>query len=310
MFQRQITYLGKENQSRIEKEKICIVGLGSLGSTIVELLVRSGVRNFTLIDRDIVEETNLQSQHLYAQEDIGKPKVQAIKQHLLSIHPKLNLTLLFDHLNYENIKIKERIIIDCTDNLETRLLLNEYALKNNKILVHTSCIQNKGYVYIITKNKACLQCFLKENVNLETCQTIGVLNTIPTVIAAIAVSEVIKIITSKLIESNMINLNLETNELTKIRINKNKDCKPHNNRFDYLTGKKEKSIIKFCSSSTYLIPHKKNIKKLKVKLKKEITQEVGNAFIIKNITIFPNKVLIKAKDKKAAETIFSKYIGN
>lgn len=309
MFERQITYLGKENQDKIEKTQIAVIGLGSLGSKITELLVRSGIKSLTLIDRDLVEESNLQSQSLYTLKDINKPKTKAIKTHLLKINPKIKLNLIFDHLNYENINIKEPIIVDCTDNLETRFLLNEFVLKNNKTLIHTSCIQNQGYLYIIQKNKACLQCFLKET-NLETCQTSGILNSIPTAISALASSEIIKLITNNQPEKDLINLNLETNQLTRIKIKINKECKPHKNMFNYLTGKKEKTVIKFCSSNTYLIPHKKNIKELKAKLKAEITQDLTQAFIINNITIFPKKVLIKSKDKKQAESLFSKYIGN
>ena len=304
MFERQITYL-KEDHKKVENSRICIVGLGSLGSSVAELLTRSGINHLTLIDRDLVEPTNLQSQHLYNQEDINKPKTEAIKTHLKKINPNINLTLVFDHLNFENINIEEDILVDCTDNLETRFLLNEYALKNNKTLIHTSCIKNQGYVYIITKDKPCLQCFLKE-ANLETCQSAGILNPIPTLISSIAVSEIIKLITNKSIEESLININLNTNEFTKIKVNKNKNCPAKN--YNYLTGKKEKSLTKFCSSNTFLIKHKKDLNELRNKLKPSINLET--AFILNNITFFKDKVLIKAKDKKEAESLFSKYIGN
>ena len=286
MFERQITYL-KEDHKKIENSKICIVGLGSLGSSVAELLTRSGVKHLTLIDRDVVEPTNLQSQHLYTQEDINKPKTESIKTHLKKINPDINLNLIFDHLNFENINIEENIIIDCTDNLETRFLLNEYTLKNNKTLIHASCIRNQGNIYIITKDRPCLQCFLKE-ANLETCQSAGVLNTIPTLISSLAVSETIKIITNKPFEKNLININLETNEFTKIKVNKNENCPSKN--YNYLKGEKDRQLIKFCSSNTYLIKHDKEFNELKTKLDPEI--DLKTAFIINNITFFKDKVLI------------------
>src|SRR3989338_4972766 len=130
--------IGKEGQEKLKKSTIAIVGLGALGTNSAELLARAGIGKLLLIDRDVVELSNLQRQSLFNENDVGKPKALAAKEHLKKINNEVEFNVFADDLNHENIyrmipindfknnKIIKNIdiILDCTDNLETRFLIN------------------------------------------------------------------------------------------------------------------------------------------------------------------------------------------
>src|SRR3989344_9585267 len=183
--------IGKEGQKRLRKSSVAIVGLGALGSVSAELLARAGIGKLILIDRDVVELSNLQRQALYDESDIGKPKALAAKEKLRKINSEIEIEFYIDDLNFENIgkiiNVKSAdLILDCTDNLETRFLINDFSIKNKITFIYSSAVGSKGYIFnVIQKKTACLKCFLKEAAQLGTCETVGVLNTITNLISSI-----------------------------------------------------------------------------------------------------------------------------
>src|SRR3989344_2817250 len=167
--------IGKIGQQKIGKSAIAIVGLGALGSVSAELLARAGISRLILIDRDVVELSNLQRQSLFDESDIGKPKALAAKEHLNKINSDVEIDFFIDDLNYNNInkiipiknpnneknnkQVKNQIslILDCTDNLESRFLINDFSTKNKIPFIYSSAVESKGYVFDIIPNKtACL----------------------------------------------------------------------------------------------------------------------------------------------------------
>ena len=300
---RQEKFIGKKNQDLLGRKTISIVGLGAIGSVSAELLARAGVKKLVLIDRDIVELSNLQRQSLFDEQDIGKSKAEIIRTKLNKINKEVEIISFFDNLDNENIDlIKADLILDCTDNLETRFLINEFAVKNQIPFIYASAIGNEGYLFNIIAGKTCFNCIFKEIQGLETCETFGVLNSATHLISSLQVSEAIKILFNEEYEKDLIYFSLKNNDLVKIKVQKNPDCNVCSKKiFDYLEGKKAREIIKFCGSSNYLIKGNFNFEKINERLKKEKTS---------NITLFKNKVLIKAKDEIEAKSIFSKYIGN
>ena len=232
--------IGKSGQSKLRKSAVAIVGLGALGSVSAELLARAGIGKLILIDRDVVELSNLQRQSLYDEEDIGKSKALAAKERLNKINSDVEIKIFADDLNYNNIseiisitkkgngvksivengnndkkKIKNNkknsnkiiisnnkntdLVLDCTDNIETRFLINDFSVKNKIPLIYSSAVGSKGYVFNMMSNKInqCLRCFLKEAAQLDTCETAGVMNTISHIMPAIKVNESIKILLGK-----------------------------------------------------------------------------------------------------------------
>ena len=307
-YSRQEKVLGKENQEKLSKSTVAIIGLGATGSSSAELLTRAGVNNLILIDRDYIEESNLQRQHLFTEKDIGKPKAEVVEKHLKKINSKVKIKSYFDNLDENNINLlKADIILDCTDNLTTRFLINEYSIKENIPWIYSAVIRNSGYIFNSIPRKTCLRCFVVEASNLETCESSGVMNTTSTLISSLQISEAIKILTKQDYEKDLIFVNLTNNTLDKIKVKKNKSCPACNKQFEYLIGKKKQKIISFCGRETYLIYGKFDYNKLKNKYK---GKDLGKSFIYNNITFFKDKVIIKSKTKKEALSLYSKYIGN
>ena len=317
--------IGKKGQSKLRKSSVAIIGLGALGSIAAELLTRAGIGKLILTDRDIVELSNLQRQSLYDEHDIGKPKAMAAKEKLKKINSEIEIKIFVDDLNYNNINkiIKDKnadLILDCTDNLETRFLINDFSVKNKIPFIYSSAVGSKGYVFNIVpdKNNPCLRCFLKDAAQLDTCETTGVLNTITHLIPSIQVNEAIKILLRKDFEKNLLFFDVWKNELMKIKINKNKNCECCvKNNFEYLAGKKSSKIIKMCGNNIFQVKNKSINKKdfddLKNKLKK-IGKVVDFGYCINfenKITIFQDgRALIKAKDEKESKSLYSKFVGN
>ena len=317
--------IGKKGQEKLKKRIIAIIGLGALGSNSAELLTRAGIRKLLLIDRDIVELSNLQRQSLFNEEDIGKPKASQTKKHLNKINSDVEINFIIDDLNIENIgKIFSQrknfdLILDCTDNLETRFLMNDFCIKNKIPFIYSSAVGSKGYVFnVIPEKTACLRCFLKEATQLDTCETTGVLNSITNLISSLQVSEAIKILLKKDFERNLLFFDIWKNELLKIQINKNKNCGCCvKNNFEYLNGKKSSKIAKLCGNNIFQIRakffDKKNFANLKIKLKK-VGKVIDFGYCINfenKMTIFNDgRALIKAINQKEAKSLYSKFVGN
>lgn len=317
--------IGKKGQQKLSNSTVVIIGLGALGSSSAELLARAGIGKLILVDRDIVELSNLQRQSLFEENDIGKAKAAQAKERLSKINSDIEIDFFIDDLNFENIiKIlnkKINLILDCTDNLETRFLINDFCIKNKIPFIYSSAIGSKGYVFnvIPKKENACLRCFLKEAAQLDTCETTGVLNTITNLISSFQVDEVFKILLSKKnVEKNLLFFDIWKNELFKIKANKNKNCICCiKNNFEYLDGKKSSRIIKLCGDSIYQIKtksiNKRQFNNLKIKLKR-IGKIIDFEYCINfdnKMTIFQDgRTLIKAKDEKEAKSIYSKFVGN
>lgn len=247
-YSRQELVIGKKAQKQLEKSRVAIIGVGALGSLSSELLVRSGVKRLILFDRDFVEMSNLQRQHLFKLDDVNKPKVKVAKKYLEEINSDVSIKVYFESLIANNIdKLKKvDLILDCTDNMQTRFLLNDFCVKNKINCVFASVVQERGYVYVYVPKKACYSCIFSGLKSIDSCETLGVLNGISSLVSSLQVSEAMKILIWKKPEEGLIYVNLGKNEFNKIKVGKRKECKACKGRFDYLEGKITKDL---CGSS-------------------------------------------------------------
>src|SRR3989344_4557746 len=150
--------IGKEGQNLLKKSKVAVIGLGATGSSSAELLARAGVGELILADRDIVELNNLQRQSLYNEDDIGNVKADSIKNHLKKINSEVKIKTLVIDLDYRNInEIKTDLILDCSDNIDTRNLINEYCHKNKINWIYSGVIEDNGIV-LNFNNDYCFSC--------------------------------------------------------------------------------------------------------------------------------------------------------
>jgi molybdopterin/thiamine biosynthesis adenylyltransferase len=223
-YDRQRLFLGDRNQKKIEKSTVAIVGLGALGGVAAELLARSGA-NLVLIDKDSVDETNLQRQTLFDEKDIGKLKAEEAERKLRQANSKIKIKNHAVEITKNNIDIvKGDVILDCVDNMKTKLLLNDYAVKKRIPLVHGAAIREIGNIFNIIPKGPCLRCIYKDKINTETCATVGVLNSLTTMVGAMQAMEAIKIITHDKYEKDLLRINIWKNTITRIKVKKSRNC--------------------------------------------------------------------------------------
>ncbi len=306
--------IGSNKQEKLLNSNVTIVGIGALGTNALDLLARAGVGRIKIIDRDIVEINNLQRQTLFNEEDLGKPKVNAAKEKISQINSEIDIEAHLIDLDHDNIDLlKSDLILDCTDNIYTRFLINEYSRKNNIPWIYASVIGTKGMTFNITKDTPCFSCIFKEPTEtLDTCDTTGVINTIPSAIAAIQVTQALKILTNQEYSKELIHYNLWNSEINKIKIKKSNNCKVCNGIYEYLDGKKSKNEIKICGSCNFQIKIENiNMDSLFEKLSKLNSIKTTDDCLILNDVIFfkSGRALVRAKTKSKARVILSKYIG-
>ena len=309
-----LEYIGKEGQQKLEDSSVSIVGIGALGSVSAELLARAGIGNLRLIDRDVVDITNLQRQSLYTEDDVDKPKAIQAKKHLQEINSDVVIESHVEDLNNSSIKdiLKDTsLILDGTDNLSTRFLINDFTRQNKIPWIYAAAIKETGYVLPILPDRFCFACVFKEAHQLETCDTSGVLNTITHLIASIQVTEALRILLSKMSTPQLIKVNIWNQELQRFEVQKNPSCLPCKGTYEHL-NKTEPEILKFCGSGTYQIKKDRfNLRSMKEKLS-EIgkVQDFSACLKFENLTIFQDRVLIKAQSEEEAKSAYSKCIGD
>jgi len=215
-----------ERQELLLNSTVAIVGMGALGTHCSELLARAGVENLILIDNDAVEESNLQRQTLFTEEDLNKNKVEVAKDKLKKINSGVKIIAHKTLLTEENVELFENsdLVLDCTDNLDARFVINKYCKNSNKTWIYSSAVKTSGYVMAILPEGPCLECFLQQ-ANLDSSCTIGVLNTIVSSISSLAVTLAIKILTKQETPKDLYYYNIWKPELRKLVVNKNINCK-------------------------------------------------------------------------------------
>jgi molybdopterin/thiamine biosynthesis adenylyltransferase len=195
--------LGEAGQLRLRQGMALVVGCGALGSVIAESLVRAGVGLVRIVDRDFVEITNLQRQVLYDEQDVADqlPKAEAAARKLRMINRDVTVEPAVADLTSENIRLLAdgvQVIVDGTDNFETRFLINDYAFEHQVPWVHGGCVGCHGQVMTFLPGRTiCFRCLMggvPEPGSGETCDTSGVLGPAVNVIASLQSLDAIKIL--------------------------------------------------------------------------------------------------------------------
>ena len=216
--------LGKSTE-KLKDKTVLIVGVGGLGCTVTNLLARLGIK-LIIVDNDIVDDTNLERQILFDKKDLLKSKVDVVKEKLSQFAEIKSINEGLIEKNIDKIIQKNiDLVIDCTDNIKTRILINRYCLKNNINWIYSGAVSNIGAIFFIdNKNKSpCYEC-LQQNKDGETSCEIGVLNSIVVMIASMTVNIAVNYLSNKKIEDKLLRINFSDNSLTKINVKKNKNC--------------------------------------------------------------------------------------
>ncbi len=233
-YSRQIVLknIGIAGQKKISSSKIFIVGAGGLGCPIADLLCRAGVGEIGIIDHDKISLSNLNRQTLFNTNDINNYKVNVLKKKLKKINPLVKVNIFKKKINKTNINnliSKYHLIVDASDNFETKFLLNKMSIKYKKKLVVGAISRFDGHIFVFDFNNnksACLKCFYQEKPSDEilNCDQEGILGTSANIIGSLQANEIIKIILS--FKNNLNNSILILNTLDlKLRVVKFKKIK-------------------------------------------------------------------------------------
>src|ERR1039457_3631195 len=194
-YSRQILFpgIGIEGQRRLAESHAVIVGCGALGCVQAMLLARAGVGRLTLIDRDYVERSNLQRQILYDESDAAAalPKVIAAQQRLPAINSGIAVRGKVEDLDARKaaeVLDGAGVILDATDNFETRYLINDWSVQNSVAWIYGAAVGSYGISLAMLPDRgACFRCIYPEppSGDQPTCETAGVLNTVTTAVGAL-----------------------------------------------------------------------------------------------------------------------------
>ena len=225
--------IGIIGQKRIFKAKVLVVGVGGLGCPLLLYLAYSGIRNIGIVDHDKIELSNLSRQVLFTQKDIGKYKAIVSKKFIKKINRKIKKKVFKQKLNSKNInKIAKNfeIICDGTDNFKSRLLINDYCLKNKKILISSAINKFDGQLFSFDfrKKTPCFRCFMPEAPSEElNCESEGIMTTLAGIAGSLQANEVIKSIINfnKGMKGNIMIFNALNSNFRKVKLLKNPNCK-------------------------------------------------------------------------------------
>ncbi len=235
-YSRQIVLknIGILGQKKISTSKVFIVGAGGLGCPIADLLCRAGVGEIGIIDYDKISLSNLNRQTLFNTTDINKYKVEVLKQKLKKINPLVKVGIYkkkIDKKNIDKLISRYQIIVDASDNFETKFLLNEKSIKYKKKLIVGAISRFDGHIFVFNfkNNKnACLKCFYQEKPSDEilNCDQEGILGTAANIIGSLQANEIIKTIieTKNVLNNSILILNTLNLKLRIVKFKKIKKC--------------------------------------------------------------------------------------
>jgi adenylyltransferase/sulfurtransferase len=195
--------IGREGQARLAAAHAVVVGCGALGTYQAQILSRAGVGRLTIVDRDLVERSNLQRQVLFTDADVaaGLPKAVAAERALRAVNPDIEVRGVVDDLHAGNVEALldgADTVCDGTDNFETRYLVNDWCVRHDVPWVYGGVIGVSGMVMpILPGETACLRCVFESPPaagSVPTCETAGVLGSAVAVVAGVQATEVLKIL--------------------------------------------------------------------------------------------------------------------
>ena len=334
-YSRQILFsgIGPEGQDKIRNARVVLVGCGALGTVSAELLVRAGVGRLQLIDRDFVEESNLQRQSLFTEADAEAaiPKAVAAEKALRSINSQVDINGIVQDLAIENIEDlcgESDIIVDGTDNFETRYLINDFSVKRGIPWVYGACVGSYGTAFLVRPGATCcLQCLFPEPPPLgsvETCDTAGVLGSVVHAVASFQVAQVMKILVGRVPGEVMLKVDVWEDHWQLISAvgSRNQDCSCCGKQeFRFLEAEERTHLMRLCGRDAVQVRPSRMVqldfpqlcqrlaKSGKVRYNEHMMRIRINGY---EIALFPDgRSIIKGTDNfSEARAVYARYIGS
>ncbi len=235
--------VGHETLSKLRDLSVAVIGLGGTGSLVTELLASNGVKHISIVDRDYVEESNLHRQIIFDEKDVGKRKVDAAYSRLQAMNSSVEVKKVFGTLDSGNaidLFSEVDIVIDCTDNITSRLIINDACVKLQKPWIFSSALETYGqFKAIIPGKSSCFACF-NDSVpeDFPTCAQVGVLSSVPSVISGFVFSTVVRLIAGDENGDYLYHLESWPPAIDRILIRRNPGCRScSKGDFKYLSSK-------------------------------------------------------------------------
>ncbi len=328
--------IGKEGQAKISAKHVLLIGAGALGTGNAEALVRAGVGKLTIIDRDYVEWSNLQRQQLYSEEDAKKrlPKAIAAKQRLEQINSEIAIEAIVGDATAQELEVivqekQPDLIIDATDNFETRMVINDISYKYRIPWIYGACVGSYGISYAFIPGKTpCLHCLLETvPVGGLTCDTAGIISPAVQMVVAYQVTEALKILVEdwQSLRHKLVSFDLWKNQHAAIRVGqvKKDDCPScgTNRTYPYLSYDMQTKTAVLCGrNSVQIRPAVKreyDLQQLAELFSKQGLQVETNPYLLSvslgehRLVVFQDgRALVHGtKDIQEAKTLYHRYLG-
>jgi len=333
-YSRQVLFsgIGAPGQQRLLASRVVIVGCGAIGAATAGLLTRAGIGHLRIIDRDFVEPSNLQRQTLFEESDAREslPKSLAAERRLRAINSDIRIEGIVADLNPKNVEELLGgfpLILDGTDNFETRFLLNDFAVHCTTPWIYAAAVSSYGVTLTIRPGlTACLACLMDSATGTgleDTCDTIGVLGPIVNLIASLQSAEALKLLSGQesALHGRLISSDVWSGRFQSVVPERNANCRACVRReFTYLQGEAQPHIT-LCGRDSVQI-HERNRALDLPALEKHLAATVSavrqNGFLLRfsvppyELTVFPDgRALIKGTtDPAVARSLYAKYLGS
>lgn len=325
--------IGVAGQERLNQARVLIVGCGALGSVLANSLARAGVGYLRLVDRDFVEGNNLQRQVLYDEHDAleGLPKAIAAEHALRRINSLITIDAHVSDVTPDSIEALLDgidVVLDGTDNFETRYLLNDACVKAGIPWIYSGVIAAYGVTMtVLPGDTACLRCVFPERPlpgTTPTCDTAGVLNGIVGVITGMAATEALKLLVgSDRLVRGLTWVDLWENTFERVELPRMADCPTCGlGQYEYLDAPLDESGVSLCGRNAVQVrPPQGTTAALDLNALAERLRPAGevasNDFLLRlrvdgyEVTVFPDaRAIIKGTDDPTvARTIYARYVG-
>jgi adenylyltransferase/sulfurtransferase len=265
-YHRQQILIGDDPQARLGAAHAVVVGCGALGCVSADLLARAGVGRLTIVDRDVVEITNLQRQTLYCETDVGRAKADAAATRVRAVNSSVDVraeVIDVDAANVERVcgagSGMPTVLVDGTDSFETRYLLNDVSVKHDIPYVYAGAVATRAMMMVVAPplDTACLRCVFADPPapgTPPTCATAGVLAGATAAIAARQSVEAIKLLTAGPIERGLVEIDVWTGTARRLEIHRRDDCPCCAARyFEYLQGDRNCAAARLCGQNAIQI---------------------------------------------------------
>lgn len=332
-YSRQILFpgIGAEGQRRLTTARVAIVGCGATGACVASLLARSGVGYLRIIDRDYVEASNLQRQVLFDEADAAEslPKAVAAARKISAFNSEIQVDPQVADLtpaNADSLLNETQLILDATDNFETRYLINDFAVKHKRPWIYAAAVGSyAATMNVLPGETACLSCIFPAppQGTVETCDTAGILNAAVNLVGSLQSAEALKFLvgaTDKM-RRTLLSFDVWTNEEAEVAAGRPRaDCGTCGKKeFVHLAGKNRPQIT-LCGRNSVQIHERQrpvDFGEMTARLKPHGMVK-HNDFVLKfwrdpyELTLFPDgRAIIKGTtDSAVARSLYAKFVGS